>query len=49
MSVTIKMYISVMVGRSKVDSMTFVVMYICLVKFVNLVFFMVNVSYMLSI
>ena len=49
LAVTINLYISVIVGRSKVDSTSFVVIYFCLVKFVSFVFFLVNLSYILSI
>ena len=49
MAVIIKLYISVVVGMSKVDNTAFVVKYFSLVKFVCLVFFIVNLSYILSI
>ena len=49
LAVIIKLYISVVVGRSKVDNIAFVVKYFSLVKIVSLVFFMVNLSYILSI
>ena len=49
MAVTIKLYISVIVGRSKVENITFVVKYFSLVKFISLVSVMVNLSYILSI
>ena len=49
MAVTVKLYISVIVGRSNVDSTAFVDIYFFVVKFISLVFFMVNLSYILSI
>ena len=48
MAVTIKLYILVIVGRSIVDNTSFVVKYFCLVKFVSFVFFIINLSYILS-
>ena len=49
LAVIIKLYIYLIVGRSKVDNRAFVVIYLFLVKFISLVFFMVNLSYILSI
>ena len=49
LAVTIKLYISDIIGRSKVDNTTFVVKYFCLVKLLSLVFFIVNLSYNLLI
>ena len=47
MAVTIMLYISVIVGRSKVDSTSLVAIYFFLVKCISLVFFMVNLLYIL--